>query len=724
MIIFEKLRYKNFLSTGDHFTEFDLRKANKTLVIGKNGEGKSTFIDALVYALFGKPFRKVKLGMLINNVNEKGLLVEIEFSIKGKKYLVRRGMKPSVFEIYVDGEMIEQPGSNADYQDILANEILKISYKTFTQIVILGSASYKPFMELSLGDRREIIETLLDIGIFSEMNVILKANIKDTKAKIVDLEHRAELAKQDYQTKYDVFLFDRNRREKELEDLETEIGSVKEKTDAMRKERKAIKSTIKEMEETLSAYEDTEERNTDLEVVLVNYKSAHDHLKKEIDAALEANSVYLESKTSLDDLEKERFRLYEEISKKEKEMEFLLKKMIDLTGIEQRRQEILVELGQIDTKMQNAQNRLIFYRKNDSCPECGQGIGKAVRDENIAQNETILDNLNELIGLLESERDNIDKIIVEQDQIQLDANSIGVFINELKHKVSLIEKDIALHQDRLNGVTYTKEEVITEMLDEVQRHESDIAKIMDEIKLYQSQKDTKEYLDKEYQSKIARLGQIETALEMSKDIRKNLRKKLAELKESPVSTVSEGELERLKVRIAEYQEELKNAKQTLHYFNITLGLLKDDGIKVNIIRQFLPLINSVLNMYLDKFDFPINFMFDEKFVEKIESNFRSEFSYYSFSEGEKARINIAILFTWREIALKKSRNSTNLLIFDEVFDGSLDDFGVDNFMSILGADDGSINSFIITHDDSVKLADFDRIMKFEKQGHFSRMAEQ
>ena len=569
MIEFEKIRWKNFLSTGNNFTELALNGHATTLVIGENGSGKSTFLDALTYGLFSKPFRKINKNQIINSVNNKACLVEIEFKIGSKNYLVRRGVKPTVFEIYVDGELINQDSKAKDYQEKLEKQILKLTFKSFTQIILLGSSSFLPFMKLPAAHRREVIEDLLDIQIFSIMNQILKERYSENKTNISDNNQtlNLNLEKIDVQRKY--------------------IQEVKEiNSDKIVDIRKLIETTNQEMSDI------------DLKVMALQaeVKSLSENIKDR------------------DNLVSERSKL----------------------------QQIKISIESMIGKIGSDIN---FFVNNTNCPVCKQDIEEDHRVEILHNRESVKDSKEN--GLRE----------------------LNDHLEDLSGKLAAIE----LFQDVIND----KEKDITSLGYKHSSSEDYVKKLNDEI----------EYLYK-------------------------------------VKKKSYGDDEKLK-NLKEEREQLYSSRKRLlkdrDYLSLASNLLKDTGIKTRIIKQYLPVMNKLINGYLNAMDSYFKFTLDENFNELIQSRFRDEFSYENFSEGEKMRIDLSLLFTWRSIAKMKNSANTNLLVLDEVFDSSLDSTGTEEFLKLIQTVGQDTNVFVISHKGDALYEKFENNITFAKVGNFSKV---
>ena len=570
MIHFKKIRWKNFLSTGNAFTEVQLDRTKSTLIIGDNGAGKSTILDALTFVLFGKPFRAVNKSQLINSVNQSGTEVEVEFSIGSKQYLVKRGIKKNFFEIYQDGKMLNQDASVRDYQEYLEKTILKLNYKSFTQIVILGSSSFVPFMQLKASDRRTIIEDLLDIEIFSVMNQLLKQRVAQNKEDMGTVDIALGLAKG------------------EKENVEYLIEKLKQnKTSQI----EANKRDIQKHEKAITDY------------------------RESIDKILDKNKELNDSIADEKGVRKEVAKLHD------------------------------YQKG-IEKGILKCEEDIEFYEKTETCDTCKQQISEDHRENMI---EEFHGKMHELSGgLMQLGK----KLKVQEDRIQEIEKVSEEYDRNLKEQMTMNSHISACEQ---------------------------------------------------YIKKVS--AQIKDISNMEDDIEKQ-----------------KSELEEVKKDILIYTEEKEELSQKKYLYEIAGSLLKDGGIKAKIIKQYLPIINKYINVHLGKMDFYVSFELDEGFNETIKSRHRDEFTYDSFSEGEKMRIDLALLFTWRAIAKLKNSVNTNLLILDEVFDSSLDTAGTDEFLKILYDLTGNVNTFVISHKGEVLYDKFDKTIKFEKHQNFSRIA--
>jgi DNA repair exonuclease SbcCD ATPase subunit len=567
MIVFKSVQWKNFLSTGNSPNKVLLNKSQTTLIIGKNGEGKSTILDALCFSLFGKPFRNINKGQLVNSINGKGCVVEIEFDINGKEYKIIRGIKPNVFEIWQDGEMINQDAASRDYQKILEQQVLKLNYKTFTQVVILGSASFVPFMQLPTTQRREVIEDILDIRIFSTMNSLLKEKVQETKDAIATIEN--------------------------------EISTAKTKVDSQTQLIKTI----------------TEAKTSAIESIGTKISANSSEIlscESEISTILEEINTL---KTSITDKE----TIAEDIDKAKSIRSKLLQK--------------------IETCEHNTE----FFSEHDVCPSCSQDIPEEYKEGIIKDlNSKLLDN-NTKIGELET------------------------ILSNLNEKLSQINKVV---------------EQITDKNIELSTRNSTVTLLNKQIK--------------ELEAETQRVKSDTTNLDEEKG-------KLKDLAKEAIGKIGQ-------------KTQLQEQRNLEDVANI---LLKDTGIKTAIIREYLPIMNKLINKYLQAMDAYIHFELDEAFNESVKSRFRDDFTYASFSEGEKMRIDLAILFTWRQIAKMKNSVNTNLLLLDEIFDSSLDTAGTDYFLNLMNTLGDKSNIFVISHKGDQLFDKFRSVIKFEKRNDFS-----
>jgi DNA repair exonuclease SbcCD ATPase subunit len=572
MILFQKIRWKNFLSTGAAFTEINFTKSTNTLIIGQNGAGKSTILDALCFGLFGKPFRKINKPQLLNSINGKDAVVEVEFNIGQKKYKVIRGIKPNVFEIYLNDVLLNQDAASKDYQEVLEKNILKLNYKSFTQVVILGSASFVPFMQLSAADRRTIIEDLLDIQIFSSMNAIVKEKMSGLKDGIT-------------KSKYDITLVE--------EKINLQLQNIEENkknndADISRKLEEIGKSKIQ-----MNTLQD--------DILLIN---------KHIEV--------LQNKVG---------------DKKEK----LDKKSKGLFQIK----------GKVQTNIDRNEKEIQFYENNHDCPTCKQSITPEWKDSQVKEKTEKID----------TQRTGLQEIEEELTKVTIEIKSIT---------------DIISHINAHTG--------------EIIKHTSTISAISN-------------YITK-------------------------LNNEIDALTKKQIGTEgSDQKLIELKQELETYNKLYKEQLTEKHYHEFAGTLLKDGGIKTRIIKQYLPIMNKLINKYLTAMDFFVNFNINENFEETIKSRHRDEFSYANFSEGEKMRIDLALLFTWRQIAKLKNSTNTNLLILDEVFDSSLDTVGTEEFLKLINEMGTDTNVFVISHKGDQLFDKFRSIIKFEKKNNFSRIAK-
>lgn len=570
MIYFKKIQWRNFLSTGNQFTEIDFTSHRSTLIIGENGAGKSTILDALCFGLFGKAFRNINKPQLVNSINQKNCLVEVFFDIGKRQYKISRGIKPAVFEIHQDGELLNQDSASKDYQNYLEDKILKLNYKSFTQIVILGSASFTPFMQLPQGHRREVIEDILDIQIFTTMNTVLKNRVAALRSEIDTLEAQLTVDKQAVKLQKDyIEKLEQDQRRREV-DVKNEIENAT--------------------------------------VGIANLQISVETLQSECDSHKQTIS-------------KER-----SLIEKRTELNSLLKNLTE--------------------RIKKAQNEIVFYENHDSCPTCSQAISEDLKGAAIEKHSHKVEEVNSAIVSLS------DKITQIEEKIDA--------ISATKERISLLQTDILeLNTDIISKQNYVKR---------LQEESTKVAS------------DTKD-------------------IDEAKDQLKELAKKVI--------------------------EEAKNKAtltEDMYYLNAASTLLKDTGIKTKIIKQYIPVINKLVNKYLTAMDFFVSFELDEAFNESIKSRHRDDFSYASFSEGEKQRIDLALLFTWRTIAKLKNSVSTNLLLLDEVFDSSLDTNGTDYVMNLLDTLDETTHVFVISHKGDQLQDKFKNVIRIEKHQNFSRIA--
>jgi len=566
MIIFKKIRYKNFLSTGNHFNEIDFQQNHTNLIIGTNGAGKSTMLDALTFGLFNKSFRQIKKAQLINATNEKDCVVEVEFSVNSRDYLVRRGIKPNIFDIEINGNPLHKEADDRANQRILEESILKVNYKSFTQIVILGSSTFVPFMQLSTTNRRDVIEDLLDIRIFSVMNSMIKDHIRVKKDQIKSLDLKKE-----------------NLKDK----IELQDNLIQKLTDQGKEK---INSNKNKIDDLSSESEKHGLSNNDLQNKVINLTN-----------------------------DQEKF-----------------------VGADKKLSKLNNFRGQISNKVSTITKEHKFFTENTVCPTCTQPIEESFRLNKINDVQTKARELKKGFNDLE------ESIKTEQDR-ERQFKKLSKEITKLNHDISQNNTHISLNQRQIRDL------------------ESEIQTI------------TKQFKDRNIENE-----------------------KLEEFKSSLNTTI----------------DELSVKRQDIYHYDFAYSLLKDDGVKTKIIKKYLPYINAQVNRYLQMMDFYINFTLDEEFSETVKSPIHEDFSYSSFSEGEKMRIDLALLFTWREVARVKNSVNTNLLIMDEVFDSSLDGFGTDEFLKIIKFVIRDANIFVISHKSDLH-DKFDSVIKFDKLRGFS-----
>ena len=571
MIKFKKIKYKNFLSTGQHWTEIDFRKYHTNLIVGTNGAGKSTMLDALCFGLFNKPFRKIKKSQLINTTNERECMVEISFEINNRDYIVRRGIKPNIFDIEMNGNLLHKQSDDRNNQKVLEENILKVNYKSFTQIVILGSSAFVPFMQLSTVNRRDVIEDLLDIRIFSTMNNLIRDRLREKREQTKSLDLKKD-------------------------NIKDKIGMQK--------------NFMKELEE--------QGKN--------NIKDKQDSIKVlsiENDTHIEKNQMI------------------------EADISDLIKKQEEVTGATEKLKKLNNLKGKITQKVSTITKEHKFFTENKVCPTCTQNIEESFRVNRIAD---VQDKARELEKGYKDLQESIKK---EQDK-ERQFTKLSKEISKLNNDVSQNNTRISLNQRQIRDL------------------ECEVQKITEQFKNRNTENE-----------------------------------KLAEFNETLQQTI----------------DKLAKRREESVYYDFAYSLLKDDGVKTKIIKKYLPFINQQVNRYLQLMDFYINFTLDEEFNETVKSPIHEDFSYSSFSEGEKMRIDLALLFTWREVARVKNSVNTNLLIMDEVFDSSLDGFGTEEFIKIIRYVVKDANIFVISHKSDLH-DKFESVINFDKVKGFSRIISQ
>ena len=571
MINFKKVRWKNLLSSGNRFTEIELDKHQTTLILGENGAGKSTLLDALCFGLYGKGFRNLKKDLLINSINEKELVVEIEFSIGKKNYKVIRGAKPNKFELYVNDTLVNQDATMKDYQEHLEKNILKMSYRSFTQVAILGSANFTPFMQLKAVERRKLVEDLLDISIFSTMQDILKKKISNHTVEVRETNHEVEL-------------------------MEERINGLNEQLNALRENRDA---KIKQHEKTVDETQD-------------NINNLMERIDEKTQDVVEKKSTITNKDTTED----------------------RLKQVIDMEK-------------QLESARKKALADIEFYENNDNCPTCKQGLDHEHKEKHIKEKETKVAEIKTAVSTLDEQVKEL------HDEIER--------INNVQGEIDTVQKEIGILQS------------------EIVSNQKFITKIQGEIESLNSELNVN--------------GDVQERIDDSEDSLNILHAKKENL-------VEQG-----------------------HYFDIATTLLRDQGVRQKIIKQYVPIMNKMINKYLAQLEFYVGFELNESFEETIKSRFRDVFKYDNFSQGEKMRIDLSLLFTWRSVARMKNSVNTNLLILDEVFDSSLDTNGTDDFLKLLNGLTEKTNAFIISHKGDALYDKFNDVIRFEKYKNFSRVAD-
>ena len=568
MILFKRISYKNFLSTGNQPIEIALDMSQTTLIVGTNGSGKSTLLDALCFVLFNKPFRIIKKEQMVNTINNSDCIVEVEFDVGTKNYIVRRGIKPNLFEIFCDGKLINQDANNIDYQKYLEQNIMKLNYRSFIQVVLLGSSSYEPFMKMKPRYRREVVEEILDIRVFGLMDLILRSQQSDLQKKLTEVRHQAELIKTKYETEA-----------KYLKTLETK-GSDNQKVQ---------QNKLQENEQNRIEYDKKLQSLNEAIAVSQNELGGHDTVNKKI----------------------------KELEKYE-------------TKIEQN----------LDTHKKT----LKFFKENDTCPVCTQSIDIKFKEEKCNHETTTISKLesglSQLVGELSKQEEKI------------------TAYGKVSNKIQSMNVEIAK---------------VASSLESLKRHSDQIQQ------------------------------EISTSQERDTDI-ENI----------------ELELEQMRVDLKEAEVALSKVQEEKDYVDVLREILNDKGAKAQIIRKYVPIMNALINKYLQAMDFYISFNLDEEFNETVKSRFRDTFNYNNFSEGEKMRIDLALLFTWRDIARMKNSTNTNLLLIDEIFDSSLDGQGTDDFFKIIKTLEKE-NIFIISHKGDILFDKFTNIIKYEKVQNFTQL---
>ena len=564
MINFKSIKYKNFLSSGNTFTEIPLNKEKSTLIVGHNGAGKSTMLDAISFALFGKPHRKIMKNQLVNSINQKQAVVEVEFSVGAAHFKIIRGIKPNIFEIWKDGTMINQSSHSLEYQKILEQNILKLNHKSFHQVVVLGSSSFIPFMQLNAGHRRNVIEDLLDINIFSKMNLIIRERNSILKESITRISNDTNIVKSkiEQQAKYirDIAALTQENKNK----YEKQVSTGRERITKLQKE------------------------NSEL-------------------------SLALESSTAIDELKE----------------------------LQTQKNKVIGEIATIKQEMKSVAKRGMFLEKNDECPTCDQPIA----------------NKDKLVSETKS----------EAHKVQSSLNTVQINGSSIDNDISALEEIIKDIKEKTDTINANNREIIS------------VTQNNDELQKY-----------------------LET--EVSADL-----------------TGARNDLETMNSDKESLFEEKLKLNEQFGYNNVIAEMLRDTGIKTKIIKQYLPTINKLVNQFLQTLDFFVSFNLDESFNETIKSRHRDDFTYDSFSEGEKQRIDLSLLFTWRQIAKMKNSVATNLLVLDETFDSSLDHDGIENLLKILSMMDANSNTFIISHKGDILDGKFESKIEFVKDRNFSKI---
>jgi DNA repair exonuclease SbcCD ATPase subunit len=565
---FSVVRYKNILSTGNSWTEIKLDQNKSTLIVGENGAGKSTILDAICFALYGKPFRKINKPQLLNSINQKGLEVEVEFKTSGKNYKIKRGIKPNLFEIWRDGELVNQDAAARDYQVYLEENVLKMNFKSFGQIVVLGSSTFVPFMQLPAASRREVIEDLLDIQIFTTMNTLLKEKVQTNKEEVQEIKYQIDL-------------------------LTDRIQSAKEHNESIREMRAVEVDKLKAKVKEQVTFVESEQK------IVEGIESKMDDLIASISDKADVNKKYSD----------------------------------------------MVDIGRnLETKKKKIVKEIAFYADNDNCPTCRQGIEHDFKEHTISTHNEKLQEIEKAEADLEARVSKIEARKFEIGEVEDEISALHLQAGEHRANIKLAMSGLKNIKKELEDAEKSAEEIDTTKIQE----------LADSLKSYSNK-----------------------------------------------------------------QEQLVNDKEVLA---VVSSMLKDGGIKTRIIKQYVPVMNKLINKYLSAMDFFVDFQLDENFNETIKSRFRDVFSYASFSEGEKLRIDLALLFTWRAVSKLRNSVSTNLLIMDEIMDSSLDNAGTEEFLKIINELTADSNIFIISHKGDQLYDKFDNVIRFEKVKNFSRMA--
>lgn len=568
MLTFTQVRYKNILSTGNAWTSIELNRNKSTLIVGENGAGKSTILDAISFALYGKAFRKINKPQLMNSINQKDLMVEVHFTSNAADFIIKRGMKPNIFEIWKNGELLNQDASSRDYQAYLEENVLKMNYKSFGQVVVLGSSTFVPFMQLPAQHRREVIEDLLDIQIFSTMNNLLKEKVSLNKSGAVDVKYKIDLVK-------------------------SKIESAKDHNESIRKLKENEVARIKEkMRDKISLVESEELKAEELDTQIIS----------------------------------------------------LITTISDKSNIKDKLDQFKTVKNDLANKASTLQKDVRFYTAHDNCPTCKQGIEHDFKESTINEKHSKIAEIESALQTVDQKISEVAERLEEISSIESKLQSLNLARNDHTANIRIAKSTLVGLKNELDNA------------------EKDVSEI-DTVKI-------------------------------------------------------DGFREELKELVV-LQKELSDDKETL----LVVGtMLKDGGIKTRIIKQYVPIMNKLINKYLAAMEFFVDFQLDENFNEKILSRFRDEFSYASFSEGEKLRIDLALMFTWRSVSRLRNSVTTNLLIMDEVLDGSLDQAGTDEFLKIVNELTADSNVFIISHKGDVLQDKFDHTIKFEKKKNFSQMA--
>lgn len=706
-ITFHKISWKNLLSTGNAGIELDLDSHHTSLLVGDSGNGKSTLLDALAFGLFGKPFRNVTKAQIINSVNNADCVVEVEFSVGKRRYSIKRGIKPTVFEVYCDGVLINQSSNAKDYQTYLESNVLGFDYRAFKQVIVLGAADFTPFMQLSAGDRRGLIEDLLDINVFSQMNVLLKQRASTLKTDLSECEFKIQ------STNEKITLVEKHLKSQN-EDLQERIGALEEKLET---EKSTIPTLLEQKDALIKTHTEVTNEINEQQKVRTEFIAKRDAVRKEFKDKLVVARKEINQK--IDALANDgELELAGMVTARDKIVKAAKRKSDEvLSEARANRDSKILKCEKIRTKTEQEIERLekdvTFYSKNDSCSVCRQTIDPSFKSKVVdsATTEIIalqekLKSIDTAVGVIEQE------YAAVQEAEKLNAKNIDVEVSEHNEKIDAYRVQLNKDLKALRDSLVSKEKSIEDELTEA------------EARLGKLESEDPE-LRKRYASALSAVEQIEYKISNAEKLCRALTSEIEQLKKpkaGPQNT--ETDLLNLKEQLQKQLDVKAELVDTKELYSMASELLKDTGIKSRMIKHYLPQINTAVNTYLQQMNFFVSFELDEQFNETIKSRHRDNFSYANFSEGEKQRIDLALLFAWRAVAKGKNSISANLLVLDEILDSYLSDGATQNVIDMLYSDTlNDSNIFVISHKDNI--ADrFERVMKFEKQSEFSVMTPQ